>query len=79
MHARTTKSLESSTSSPKTLEKQGHSGWFKVSVLAAASALVGGVAAAWFYRKTLHTLREAESEGANPEFRMPESDEPEDA
>lgn len=35
------------------------SGWFRVGVIAAASALAGGLAAAWFYRKTLTRLQEA--------------------
>ena len=34
-------------------------GWFRVSVLAATSALAGGLAAAWYYRKTLIRLRQA--------------------
>ena len=36
--------------------------WLKVGTIAAASALVGGLAAAWFYRRTLSRLREAENE-----------------
>ena len=35
-------------------------GWLKVGAIAAASATLGGLAAAWFYRKTLSQLREAE-------------------
>jgi hypothetical protein len=35
------------------------SGWLRVGVIAAASALAGGLAAAWFYRKTLTRLQEA--------------------
>lgn len=35
-------------------------GWLKVGAVAAASAVLGGLAAAWFYRKTLSRLREAE-------------------
>ena len=34
--------------------------WLKVGAIAAASAVLGGLAAAWFYRKTLSKLREAE-------------------
>ncbi len=34
--------------------------WMKVGTVAALSALAGGLAAAWFYRKTLTRLREAE-------------------
>jgi hypothetical protein len=41
-------------------------GWLKVGTIAAASALLGGLAAAWFYRKTLSRLREAENEIPNP-------------
>ena len=36
--------------------------WLKVGTIAAASAVLGGLAAAWFYRKTLSRLREAENE-----------------
>jgi hypothetical protein len=36
-------------------------GWFRMGVLAMASALAGGVAAAWYYRNTLARLRQAES------------------
>ena len=39
------------------------SAWIKVGAIAAASALAGGLAAAWFYRKTLNRLRQAESDG----------------
>ena len=42
-------------------------GWLKVGALAAASALAGGLAAAWFYRKTLARLRQAEAEQATAE------------
>lgn len=34
-------------------------GWLKVGAIAAGSAILGGLAAAWFYRKTLMQLREA--------------------
>lgn len=42
--------------------KQGPAapGWFKVGVLAAASAAIGGLAVAWYYRNTLARLRQAE-------------------
>ncbi|HVZ83438.1 MAG TPA: hypothetical protein VG893_07155 [Terracidiphilus sp.] len=35
-----------------------------MSAVAAASALVGGLAAAWYYRKTLARLQEAEERPA---------------
>jgi hypothetical protein len=37
-------------------------------LLAAASALAGGLAAAWWYRKTLSRLQEAEDGVADPQF-----------
>ena len=48
-------------------EKQRY-GWLKVGVVAAGSALAGGLAAAWWYRKTLKTLRQTEEVGRNPHF-----------
>jgi hypothetical protein len=47
--------------------------WVKVGVIAAASALAGGLAAAWFYRKTLNTLQNAELEEENSESRIPDN------
>ena len=37
-------------------------GWLAVGAIAAASAVIGGLAAAWYYRKELSQLREAENE-----------------
>jgi len=37
-------------------------------VIAAASVLAGGLAAAWWYQKTLETLRQAGETGQNPQF-----------
>ena len=52
------------------------SAWIKVGTVAAASALAGGLAAAWFYRKTLNRFRQAEADSENSDFRRanPESD-----
>jgi anti-sigma factor RsiW len=47
--------------------------WLKLGALAAASALAGGLAAAWWHRKTLAKLRESPENDANPNFRIPES------
>jgi hypothetical protein len=48
--------------SQRDLRKAGRTaGWLRVGFLAAASALAGGVAAAWYYRKTLARLRQAEN------------------
>jgi hypothetical protein len=51
--------------------------WLKLAVLTAGSALAGGVAAAWWYRKTLARLRETEELNKNPHFGMPD-DQPAD-
>lgn len=48
--------------------------WLKVGAIAAASAVVGGLAAAWFYRKTLSRLREAEERVPDSEFIATEDD-----
>ena len=37
-------------------------GWVRVGAIAAASAVLGGLAAAWYYRKALTQLREAGSD-----------------
>ena len=61
--------LKSSSSEPRTAgvdaqhpgagSGEAALGWVKVGAIAAASAALGGLAAAWFYRKTLSRLREA--------------------
>jgi len=44
-------------------------------VVAAASAVAGGLAAAWFYRKTLTRLQQAAEEDHSPEINTaPEDD-----
>jgi hypothetical protein len=48
--------------------------WIRMGVLAAASALAGGLAAAWYYRNTLNRLREAELEDSGPKSEIPDSD-----
>ncbi len=65
--------LESTGSAGDNLEPQAQRsgatppGWLKVGTVAAASAVLGGLAAAWFYRKTLSRLREAEDRTASLE------------
>jgi hypothetical protein len=51
----------------------------KLTAIAAASALVGGFAAAWWHRKTLAKLRQEGEKSPNPHFGISEtesSDEP---
>jgi membrane associated rhomboid family serine protease len=69
-----TKPLESVTSSAPTANGARPSSWLKVGVFAAASALAGGMAAAWFYRKTLTRLRQAENEAPDWEFGIRDDD-----
>jgi hypothetical protein len=53
-------------------------GWVKVGAIAAASAVLGGLAAAWFYRKTLSQLREAENEIPDSDSEITEDERAED-
>jgi hypothetical protein len=53
-------------------------GWLKVGAVAAASAVLGGLAAAWFYRKALSQLREAEDRIQSPEIRPATEDDSEE-
>jgi len=62
--------LEPAIYTPTGGSKESMRGWIKVGAVAAASALAGGMAAAWFYRKTLKTLQEAESS----EFGIPDGE-----
>jgi hypothetical protein len=51
-------------------EPQGRSSpsWLKLALITGASAVAGGLATAWFYRKTLAKLRETGESGHNPHF-----------
>jgi hypothetical protein len=66
--------LESSSSKVSEAEGGEPAGWLKVGAVAAASALAGGLLAAWWYRKTLTKLRQAEENGQNPHFGIPDED-----
>jgi hypothetical protein len=48
--------------------------WLKLTAVAAASALAGGLAAAWWHRKTLVKLRQEGQTGTNPHFRITDGD-----
>jgi hypothetical protein len=71
--------LESSTSSAEKPSRPAGSGWFKLAAVAAASAFAGGLAAAWWHRKTLAKLRQTGENASNPEFRIPSCDPPDEA
>jgi hypothetical protein len=42
--------------------------WLKLSAVAFASALLGGIATAWWYRKTVQKLHETGENENNPQF-----------
>jgi hypothetical protein len=55
-----------STSSPPSGESRG--GLLKLGAFAVASALLGGIAVAWWYRKTVRKLHETGENSDNPHF-----------
>jgi hypothetical protein len=61
-----TSPTESEALSPTEVTSSTSQSWAKVGIAAAASALIGGLAAAWWYRKTLKTLRQTEEIDPNP-------------
>jgi len=73
MQGEETKPLDSSISihgdNPQTFPA-----WVKVGAIAAASALAGGIATAWFYRKIIERLQELETEGDNSRNFIPDSE-----
>ena len=69
-----TNHLESSSSSSPEKEAGEPTGWLKVGAVAVGSALAGGLLAAWWYRKTLYKLRQAEEDSQNPHFGSPADD-----
>ena len=50
------------------------SGWLKLGLIASASAFAGGLAAAWWYRKTLKTLSQTDEMSQYPQFGIPFDD-----
>jgi hypothetical protein len=59
---------ESKASPRQASQDESRGGMLKLGVVAVASALLGGVAAAWWYRKTLHKLHESGESSNNPHF-----------
>lgn len=57
-----TTDLESEGSGTKPVVEPRSLRWLKVGVVAAGSAIAGGLAAAWYYRNTLTRLRQAENQ-----------------
>ena len=63
-----TSDLDSAHLTPDGAPHEDRPRWVKVGVVAVASALAGGLAAAWWYRKTLSRLQEAEEAPGNPQI-----------
>ena len=63
----TTYSESETFKSPQTSATRS-SGWLKAGVIAAASVVVGGLAAAWWNRKTLKTLRQTLETNQDPQY-----------
>ena len=73
MESKARNQAESEAFSPTPTARPGLPAWIRIGAIAAASALAGGLAAAWFYRKTLNTLRDAESQAVDSESNIPDS------
>jgi hypothetical protein len=68
MDDQTTSHLESARSTEPSASEGRLPAWIQLGAIAAASALAGGLAAAWFYRNTLNKLRQAASDSDNSDF-----------
>jgi hypothetical protein len=66
--------VESDVSSNSESRSAPQSGWAKLGLIAMASVVLGGMATAWWYRKTLIRLRQAEENSSNPQFGMTRDD-----
>jgi hypothetical protein len=63
-----TSNSESTISGKTPSSGDSRSGLRKLGAVAVASALIGGIAAAWWYRKTVQKLHETGENGNNPHF-----------
>jgi hypothetical protein len=70
-----TSNSESDISNKQTPSDGSRGELLKLGAIAVASALLGGVAAAWWYRKTLRKLHETGENSNNPHFGI-DSDRP---
>ena len=67
-------SLESEPLSETRATNSPSSGWLRMGLIAATSAVAGGVAAAWWYRNTLKKLRQADEKPNHPQDGIPSDD-----
>jgi hypothetical protein len=72
-----TNSAESIDSDIQKPAAETRGGLLKLGAIAVASALLGGVAAAWWYRKTIQKLHETGESNRNPHFGI-DADQPQD-
>ena len=63
-----TSDSESGISANKSLAGEPRGGLLRVGAIAVTSALLGGIAVAWWYRKTLQKLHETGESSNNPHF-----------
>lgn len=70
--------LNATISATEEHESGGSAGWMKIGLIAAASVALGGMATAWWYRKTLIRLRQAAENSPNPQFGISEADPPDE-
>ena len=66
--------LESNISSAEQAPAAQTSNWARVGIIAAVTALAGGLAVAWWYRKTLTSLHQNGEMVKNTNFGSPEDD-----
>jgi hypothetical protein len=74
-----TNDMESEGSTSDHNPPEPRQGWLRIGLVAAASAVAGGMAAAWWYRKTLNKLHESGENGENPQFGISAGDPSEDS
>jgi hypothetical protein len=79
VHTHMTNSLESGPSSNSQPSAAAPRGWITLGTVAAASAIAGGLAAAWWYRNTLKKLRQADEPTANTNYGISGDDPPDGA
>ena len=71
-------SLESNTSSAPETAVVEPPQRIRIGLMAVATVVLGGIGAAWWYRKTLIRLRQAGETGQNPHFGISNSDSPDE-
>lgn len=63
-----TNHVESANSSDSSAGPSVQPRWMKFGLIAMASAVLGGMATAWWYKNTLIRLRQADEMPVNPHF-----------